>query len=222
MPEAARSHLEFLQRIHSELRPNSYLEIGVETGVTLNLATCPAVGVDPAPLCREFPNPHVRLFEMTSDDFFATQDVRKLFPQGIDFAFIDGMHLFEFALRDFMNIERHSHKNSVIALHDCYPPHIDWAERERTQAAWCGDIWKLLPILNRYRPDLDVKVFDCPFVGIVLVSGLSRGNMTLKKKYDEIVKQFEPLSLHDYGLGRLRKAFPAAHWQSRLRYRFTS
>ena len=41
---------QFLRRIHVETRPNSYLEIGVETGATLNLATCPAVGVDPAPL----------------------------------------------------------------------------------------------------------------------------------------------------------------------------
>ena len=131
------------------------------------------------------------------------------------------MHLFEFALRDFMNIERYSHKNSLIALHDCYPSDVDWAERERTQAKWCGDVWKLLPILRRYRPDLDVKVYDCPPVGVVLVSGLSRGNQTLGKQYEEIVRKFEPLSLKDYGLRRLQKAFPAMDAQTtKLRYRF--
>ena len=89
------------------------------------------------------------------------------------------MHLFEFALRDFMNIERYSNKTSIVALHDCYPPNPDIAERVRTTAMWCGDVWKLLPIFSRYRPDLDVKVYDCPPVGIVLVSGLSRGNKVL-------------------------------------------
>ena len=113
---------------------------------------------------------------MTSDDFFANHDVAAMFPNGIDFAFIDGMHLFEFALRDFMNIERLSNKNSVVALHDCYPPQPRMGGTRAQHEAWCGDVWKLLPIFNRYRPELDVKVYDCPPSGVVFVSGLSRGN----------------------------------------------
>lgn len=216
-------HHQFLRRIHVETRPNSYLEIGVETGATLNLATCPAVGVDPAPLNRTFTSPNIKLFEMASDDFFANHDVAAMFPNGIDFAFIDGMHLFEFALRDFMNIERHSNKNSLVALHDCCPPHPEWAERERKHEAWCGDVWKLLLIFNRYRPELDVKVYDCPPSGVVLVSGLSRGNRVFAKHFEEIVRKFEPLSLQDYGLRRLQKAFPATPTQdAKLRYRFSA
>ena len=59
----------------------------------------------------------------------------------MDFAFIDGMHLFEFALRDFMNLERHCTPQSVIMVHDCYPTEREHAEREPQTvagAAMCG------------------------------------------------------------------------------------
>jgi hypothetical protein len=149
--------------------------------------------------------------------------MRGLFPAGIDLAFIDGMHLVEFALRNFMNIERFSHKHTIVALHDCYPSNYEMAERERRTVAWSGDVWKLLPIFSRYRPDLRVRVFDCPPVGLVLVSHLARGNTALKKHYDEILRRFVPLSLHDYGLERLRKTFPAEDSRdSRLGFRFAN
>jgi hypothetical protein len=221
MHNTAISHVEFLGRLHEEMRPRTYLEIGVQTGATFRLAKCNAVGIDPAFACKEFSNPKARLFEMTSDDFFAAHDLTAMFPDGIDFAFIDGMHLFEFALRDFMNIERFSNKSSIVAIHDCYPPNLEVAERQRIIAEWCGDVWKLLPIFTRYRPDLEVKVYDCPPVGVVLVSGLSRGNKALGKHYEEIVQTFEPLSLRDYGLKRLLTAFPALDTRhARLRHRF--
>lgn len=217
------SHIDFLRRIHTDAQPRTYLEIGVETGATFKLATCDAVGVDPAFQCKEYPNPKAKIFEMTSDDFFAGHNLAELFPGGIDFSFIDGMHLFEFALRDFMNIEKFSNKNTVVAIHDCCPLNLEMAERERKTLAWCGDVWKLLPIFNRYRPDLQVRVYDCPPVGVVLVTGLSRGNKTLSKQYDEIVRKFEPLTLQDYGLNRLRKAFPAIDpRQAKLRHRFST
>ena len=36
-------------------------------------------------------------------------------------AFIDGMHLFEFALRDFINTERHCSPKAVIVFDDILP-----------------------------------------------------------------------------------------------------
>ena len=68
-----------------------------------------------------FDQPARHLFEMTSDHFFATQDLPRLFPKGIDLSFLDGMHLFEFRLRDFLNTEQLARRYLVIVLHDCCP-----------------------------------------------------------------------------------------------------
>ena len=39
----------------------------------------------------------------------------------VDLVFIDGLHLFEFALRDFFNAEAWCSRTSTIVLHDCVP-----------------------------------------------------------------------------------------------------
>ena len=49
----------------------------------------------------------------------------------LDLVFVDGMHLFEFALRDFMNVERHADWWSVIVFDDILPRDVDEAARER-------------------------------------------------------------------------------------------
>ena len=101
-------YLDVLADLHVARRPRSYLEIGVFRGDSLRLAPDDAicVGVDPEPEleaddpCRS----HVEI--MTSDDFFASQRPRELFGEHpVDMVFIDGMHLFEYALRDFANAE---------------------------------------------------------------------------------------------------------------------
>ena len=92
------------------------------------------------------------MFALTSDDFFAQQDVRSAFGgRALDLAFIDGMHRFEFALRDFINIERLCSANSVILMHDCYPLDARTAQRERQTGFWSGDIWRLVMLLREQR-----------------------------------------------------------------------
>ena len=113
-----------LGRVHGHLRPRTYLEIGVETGATLRLAhpETLAIGVDPAPQVTAPLPSNARIFKATSDDFFARHDVAKEFGgRPIELAFIDGSHLFEFVLRDFINVERNSTPQSTVLLHDCYP-----------------------------------------------------------------------------------------------------
>ena len=121
------SYLEVLQRLHRELSPVSYLEIGVRRGGSLALAGCPAVGIDPAPVIdRELP-PTTKVHPLTSDEFFA-KGADGVTP---DLSFIDGMHLFEFALRDFMNIERRAAPGAVVVLDDVLPNHPVQARRVR-------------------------------------------------------------------------------------------
>lgn len=117
------------------------MEIGVSTGLSLSQAEPPTrcLGIDPAPqVSRKSPAP-ARIFPETSDDFFAKHDLLAE-PGGnrVRLAFIDGLHHFDAVLRDFMNIERHSSRDTVVLLHDCLPVNSVTAMRERKTKFWIG------------------------------------------------------------------------------------
>ena len=78
-------------------------------GMSLRMAVSGTrcIGVDPNPILdRELPD--TRIFTLTSDEFFARHDLRDLLGGPVALAFIDGLHLFEQVLRDFINVERHA------------------------------------------------------------------------------------------------------------------
>lgn len=126
-------YLDVLKFIHARQKLKSYLEIGTASGSSLRLANCPSIAIDPSfkldkdTLARR---EMTFLFQMTSDEFFANHDLRQYLPQGVDFAFLDGMHKYEYLLRDFISTERYAHPSSVIAMHDCYPVNTEITERE--------------------------------------------------------------------------------------------
>lgn len=201
---AGAPYKQFLGRMHGVIQPDWYLEIGSSRGDSLTLATAKTIAVDPVfnlkfdALAKK---PELHLFQMTSDDFFASERACSIAPH-IDMAFLDGMHLFEFLLRDFIGTEKLCTKESVIAMHDCIPITPIAAERiwkKSETRDWTGDVWKLVPILRKYRPDLDVKVVDCPPSGLTIISNLNPKNTTLSENYDLIVKEFIGQSIASYG-----------------------
>ncbi|MGB3148085.1 MAG: glycosyltransferase, partial [Paracoccaceae bacterium] len=124
----------------------------------------------------------------------------------IDLAFLDGMHLFEYLLRDFINTERHMAPDGLVTLHDCVPFNRVMAERDWDRAktrSWTGDVWKLVPILRAYRPDLTVEVLDLAPTGLVTVRNLDPENTSLADQYDEIVSKYLNVTLADFGLEKL-------------------
>ena len=191
---------KLLRRLHALRRPRTYLEIGTAAGKTLTIARCASIAIDPRfRLDRDVRSdkPACHLFAMTSDAFFSAQNPAALLGAPVDLAFIDGLHHFEFALRDFMNIEPHCRPDSLIVLHDCLPVDEHMARRDprdRSRAAdaqypdaWAGDTWKALWILQRYRPDLRIFAFDAPPSGLVVVTHLDPASVQLKQRYEEVV-----------------------------------
>jgi LPS sulfotransferase NodH len=189
-----------LRELHQAIRPKTYLEIGTLNGDTLNLASCHSIAVDPAFQLSTPPignKPSLHMFQMSSDSFFANYDPKALLHGPIDLAFLDGMHLFEFLLRDFIHTERACHAGSVIVLHDCVPldPFMatrdvgDQKSRSRSRYPlwWTGDVWKLVPILHHYRSDLTVTLFDSPPTGLALVTDLDPTNRVLSEHYAAIL-----------------------------------
>lgn len=182
---------EFLARVHELLRPRHYLEIGIRTGASLALADCPAVGIDPDfAITAELHN-WVHLFRTTSDEYFTRPN--PLAPTDghpFDLAFIDGMHLFEFAFRDFVNVERHSSPGAVIIFDDVLPRSVDEAARERHTGPWTGDVYPMLEVLARYRPELTVLPVGTEPTGLLVVLGTDPHNTVLADSYDEIMAEF--------------------------------
>ena len=159
-----------------------------------------------------------RIFRQTSDEFFAQHDLTRLFGGlPVDLAFIDGMHHFEYALRDFMNLERFSNAASTILIHDCLPIDETTADRERSTNVWSGDIWRLILLLREWRPDLRVSVVDSGPTGLGLVRGLDPASSVLRDHYDEIVAQY--LSLPYRSRRRRRPEKSPQPGSERLGYR---
>ena len=195
---------DVLRSIHRLLSPRTYLEIGVESGATLSLATTAqiAIGVDPAETPIEHPLPAgARVVRKPSDQFFAENRRETVFgPRPLDLVFIDGMHLFEFALRDFINAEAWCHAGSTIVLHDCVPLARAAAERERTTRFWVGDTWKAVWALSRKRPDLKIRTLLTPPSGLVIVRRLDPSSTLLRDSFPEIETELAPLGYdHDPG-----------------------
>jgi hypothetical protein len=190
-------YLALMRRIHAHLRPRTYVEVGVANGDSLTLVGegTLALGIDPAPQIAHPLLPSTKVFSMTSDDFFARHNLNaELGGLPVDLAFIDGMHHFEFALRDFMHLERHGTPGSTILIHDCYPLDEATAARNRTTAFWSGDIWKLTLCLKEYRPELAVYTIATPPTGLGVVRNLDSHSTVLRDNFRRICDEFIPLS----------------------------
>jgi predicted O-methyltransferase YrrM len=187
-PPAKVHYLDFLRRLHGLVEPEAYLEIGVRHGDSLALAECPAIGVDPEFALQKRLPASTTVFQEASDEFFLrSKPLEAVGGRSIDLAFIDGMHLAEFALRDFINVEQLSRWTGAIVFDDVLPDRPVIAARDRRTRVWTGDVYKLPGILARHRPDLIcVRVGTQP-TGLLLVLGLDPQSRTLRKRYDEIV-----------------------------------
>jgi hypothetical protein len=216
VPDLTGEHyLVFMERLHRVLKPSTYFEIGTNAGASLALSHCRSIAVDPHFMLNGDivgDKEACLFFQMPSDAFFRRYKPATIFGEPFDLIFLDGMHLAQFLLRDFMNIEKYSHKNSIVMMHDCIPTNIYMAERDPHSEAcqklnshpgwWSGDVWKTLVALKKYRKDLVISAFDAPPTGLVAVTNLDPKSTILEDKYSEIIREQELANLGEYGLVR--------------------
>jgi hypothetical protein len=183
-PEPKMTRHELLQGLHEKIRPRTYLEIGIRTGRSMVLSRCRSIGVDPL---FKIDNPihcDVQLIKATSDDFFAGDNPLAHFEGvPVDLAFIDGMHLSDFALRDFIHIEPFMADTGVVVLDDVLPRNGLEAARDRKTEPWTGDVYKVVEILRRRRPDLVVLLVNTAPTGTAVVVGVDQASAILKDAY---------------------------------------
>jgi len=210
-------YMDLLEQIHALLRPRVYLEIGVNRGKSLALSAAAelAVGVDPnLSSCSRSSVSHARLVEAKSDEFFARADLHAVLEgRPVDLGFIDGMHLFEYGLRDFINMERMCRAGSVILIHDVVPCVPVVGARQRTTRTWTGDVWKVLLCLARHRPDLDLTLVMTSPSGLAIVRNLDPSNRVLADKLPSILDEYTAMTCpgYNYAADTGIRVIPSGH-----------
>lgn len=207
-------YLRFLRRLHATYVFDWYLEVGCREGLSFAPVRSKTLAVDPFFKVQTNvlgDKPELHLFQQTSDDFFASGYLRRN-KIALSVSFLDGMHRIEYLLRDFIATEKASHPDGVILMHDTNPSNLMMTKRfykdiTDGSKAWTGDVWKILPILQRFRPDLTVKMLDSKPTGLLMVTGLNPKSTTLERKYDAICAEYQELLLEDYGIERLFDSF---------------
>lgn len=195
------SYLDFLKVIHTK-RYDGYFEIGSRTGNSLTLSRSPSVSIDPfyqLGMDPVGPKDFCLLFQQTSDEFF--EKSLPNFPNlRCQLAFIDGMHLFEYALRDFINLCQISTNEALFLFDDCLPWTYEMATREYERlpkrAAWTGDVWKIIPILIEAGFKNNIKLITTEPSGLLaLMSPPKQIVENIKRDFDQITEEWRNVEL---------------------------
>jgi hypothetical protein len=183
---------DLLRGLHEGLAPRTYLEIGVNEGASLCLSRTKSIGVDPDFRVRSPLSCDLDLVKVKSDEFFTWPDPLAHFDGvPVDLAFIDGMHLSEFAVRDFINVERHLAPAGVTVFDDILPRNVLEASRIRRTGAWAGDVYKAVQVIARNRPDLVVVLINTWPTGTAIVVGGDASSDVLQQAYSSEVPYLE-------------------------------
>jgi hypothetical protein len=186
-------YLVWLERLYRWLMPETVIEIGVYEGESLSLLRPPtvAIGIDPNPTLRYSLKTETHIFAETSDEFFVRRRTDHLLGgRPLSIGSIDGLHLYEQVLKDFISLEACCWPRSVLLIHDTVP--LDERTQRRTKETQfhTGDVWKAVLCLKHYRPELDIFTIATSPAGLTVVTGLDQASRVLKDRYEEAVAQF--------------------------------
>ncbi|HEV7346903.1 class I SAM-dependent methyltransferase [Telluribacter sp.] len=176
------NRLNVLQSLSRQKKLKNYLEIGVLNGhIFFKIQSHFKVAVDPMfkfdtlrRIGKTIVNPYnltSQYYEVTSDDFFEQHAHQVFANRPIDLCLIDGMHAYEYVLRDIENTLKYLSDEGVIVVHDCNPvtPQAGITFQEwNGQGFWNGDVWKAVLHLRSLNKDINVFVLDCDYgLGII-------------------------------------------------------
>ena len=79
--------------------------------------------------------------------------------------------------------------DSVVVMHDCWPLDERTSRRKRESVLWTGDVWRVVVMLRRHRPDLVVRTLGAPPSGLAVVLNLDPASTLLASRYEAIVSE---------------------------------
>lgn len=139
------------------------------------------LGVDPWPLMslKSLP-PNQQVYPVTSDYFFhSPYMIKELHP---DIIMITGFHRFEQVLRDVMFAEKLCYNKSVILIDNTAPTSQDDIDRADITASahQTGDVFKLIPIFKKYRPEMKISTLIDVDRGVTIFENLDESSHILQ------------------------------------------
>lgn len=142
-------HSLYLADLARQLKPESYLEVGIYEGETFKLVSPHAnrsFGIDiSSSAIRSIANVrHSTAFLGTLGDFIGANHG----IGGFDLIFIDADHAKDSVISDFDNACNLLAPNGLLVLHDTWPGSIDFA-----QNGFCGDAYLAVPLLREKYSD---------------------------------------------------------------------
>lgn len=164
--EGASQRLNILSSLNDAQR---YLEIGVNSGKTFfRIQIKEKSAVDPNFRfdIEEKEEIGSKFYPITSDHFFSKLKESEDGKITFDLIYIDGLHTFEQAMKDFKNSLAHSHDTTIWLLDDTVPSNMFTALASREKAnmlkrkaglskdrAWYGDVYKVVFAIHDFYPD---------------------------------------------------------------------
>jgi hypothetical protein len=193
--------------------PTTYVEIGVFDGVSFRIARATRkLGVDPRrlPALRRLRSGE-EFYQKTSDSFFTDDAPKQLARRSVDCALIDGLHLFEQALLDVLNLEPYMKPDGVIFLDDCNPLTPARGGRVHVAGGWNGDVWKVAKFITDQRPDLRFVTLDAD-QGLGMVTGFGPEDPVAQP--DTLIAQYRELTYEilDDNRSAVLNLIPSAHF----------
>jgi hypothetical protein len=115
------------------------------------------------------------------------------------------MHLFEYALKDFINLAKISSEKALFLFHDPIPWTFKMATRNNEtlgrDEAWTGDIWKLVHILIDAGMKDNINLLGSAPSGLLAVLNPDKKIIAkLEKNYDKICAQWLDVELNENNL----------------------
>jgi hypothetical protein len=133
----------------------------------------------------------------------------------------------EYALRDYLAVEKYTTPTSVVVVDDTLPRTVDEAARHRHTTAWTGDVYKAAQALRQLCPELIVLDVDTQPTGLVVGLTPDAGRRGVLPGHDDwldIAMAPDPRNVPEEVLNRSRvhdpeKLLASAGWRELPRRR---
>jgi len=204
---------EVIQYLIDTKKYKRYLEIGVYRGevffqvkasrkYAVDTSFCFPVRTRYKMMWKNASNIMAKYICKSSDAFFQQNAPGLFLKNKIDIFFIDGMHEYEYALRDIQNALRYLDEGGVIVVHDCNPltegatiSFKEWEANNYT-GLWNGDVWKAVVHLRSLRDDINFFTLDTDHGLGIVVKG------TPEYKLDLSPEQIKNLTYSEFDANR--------------------